>query len=126
MDRTTKKEIIITQEESEIDDEILFTLFIDGKKVSWAKTIIYSNLDDIHTASLEKCKGYGRELLTYIEKYAQRHCATSMRTSEFNICNDKAINFFKNMSYEITPTVLGLSTSVKAVKIFNKSCINNE
>jgi hypothetical protein len=116
IDRTTKKVIIVTQEESEIDDEILFTLLIDRKRVSWAKTILYSNLDDIHTACLEKRKGYGRELLTFIEKYAQNHCATLMRTSEFNVCNDIATNFFKNMLYEVTPTANGASTSIKATK----------
>ena len=112
----SKVKIVETQQESEIDDETLFTLFVDGKPVSWAKTILYSNLDDIHTACLEKRKGYGRELLTFIEKNAQTHCATSMRTSDFNACNDEATNFFKKMFYEINPSISGLNASVKATR----------
>ncbi len=49
-DRIAKVEIVETQQESEIDDELLFTLFVDGKTVSWAKAIVYGNLSDIHTA----------------------------------------------------------------------------
>jgi hypothetical protein len=118
MDRITQVKIIETQQESEIDDEILFTLFVDGKIVSWAKTILYSTLEDIHTACIEKRKGYGRLLLAFIEKSAQNHCATSMTTSDFDACNDEATNFFKNGRYEINPHVSGLSTSVKATKLF--------
>jgi hypothetical protein len=110
--------IVETQQESEIDDEILFTLLVNGKNVSWAKTILYSNLEDIHTACLEKRKGYGRLLLAFIEKNAQNHCATTMTTSDFNACNDEATAFFKNRRYEVNPSVSGLSTSVKATKLF--------
>jgi hypothetical protein len=110
--------IIETQEESEKDDEILFTLFVDGKPMSWAKTILYSNLDDIHTACLEKRKGYGRLLLAFIEKNAQNHCATLIRTSNFDTCNDEATNFFKKMLYEINPSITELNAPVRAIKFF--------
>lgn len=118
MDRIAKVEIVETQQESEVDDEILYTLFVDGKTVSWARTILYSNLEDIHTACLEKRKGHGRELLNFIEKNAQNHCAISMRTNDFNVCNDEATNFFKKMFYEINPSVSGSQTSVRATKFF--------
>ena len=118
MNSIANVKIVESQQESEIDDEILFTLFVDGKIVSWAKTILYSTLEDIHTACLEKRKGYGRLLLAFIEKNAQSHCATSMRTSDFNACNDEATAFFKNGRYEINPSVSELSTSVKATKFF--------
>jgi hypothetical protein len=118
MNKIANVKIVETQQESEIDDEILFTLFVDGKTVSWAKSILYSNLEDIHTACLEKRKGYGRELLTFIEKNAKNHGATLMRTSDFNACNDEATNFFKNGHYEVNPSVSGLNTSVKATKFF--------
>jgi GNAT superfamily N-acetyltransferase len=104
------------QEESEKDDEILFKLLVDGKTVSWAKCILYSNLEDIHTASLEKRKGYGRELLAFIEKKAQAHCATLMRTIDFAARNDEATAFFKYMLYEIDSSESGLNASVKATK----------
>lgn len=38
------EKIVETQEESEEDDEITFALFVDGKIVSWAKTLLYSYL----------------------------------------------------------------------------------
>ena len=118
MDRITKVKIIETQQGSEIDDEILFTFFVNGEIVSWAKTILYSALEDIHTACLEKRKGYGRLLLAFIEKSAQNYCATSMTTSDFNACNGEATNFFKKMSYEISPSPSGLGTCLKAAKFF--------
>jgi hypothetical protein len=103
----------------------LFTLFVDGKIVSWAKTTLYSNLEDIHTACLEKRKGSGGLLLASIEKNAQSHCATSMRTNDFAAYNNEAKHFFKNECYGINPSISGLSTCVKATKIF-KSSKNNE
>jgi hypothetical protein len=93
-------------------------ILFDGKIVSWAKTTLYSTLEDIHTACLEKRKGYCRLLLAFIEKTAQHHCATSMTTSDFDACNDEATDFFKNGRYEINPSVSGLSTSIKATKLF--------
>jgi len=118
MDKIGKVEIVETQQESEIDDELLFTLFVDGKTVSWAKTILYGNLSDIHTAFFEKRKGYGRMLLSFIENNAQKHCTTSMRTSDFNACNAEATNFFKNMLYEVNPCGPGLNAFVRATKFF--------
>lgn len=114
----TKIEIVETQQESELDDETLFTLFVDGEIASWAKITLCSNLEDIHTARLEKRKGYGRLLLAFIEKTAQNHCATSMRTSDFDACNYEATEFFKKGGYAINPSISGLSTSVKATKFF--------
>ncbi len=122
----TKIEIVETQQESELDDETLFTLFIDGEIASWAKITLYSNLEDIHTACLKKRKGYGRLLLAFIEKTAQDHCATSLRTSDFDACNDEAIKFFKKGGYAINLSMSGLSTSVKATKFFSKRWISDE
>ena len=113
-----KFKIIETQEESEKDDEILFKLLVGGKTVSWAKCILYSDLEEIHTICLEKRKGYGRELLTFIEKNAQAHCATLMRTSDFAARNDEATAFLKYMFYEIATSESGLNASVKATKLF--------
>ncbi len=111
-------EIIETQQESEIDDETVFTLFVDGKVMSWAKTTLYSNLEDIRTARLEKRRGYGRLLLTFIEKNARSHGLASMSTSDFNACNVEATGFFKDMFYTINSSVSCLDTPVKALKIF--------
>ena len=118
MNNIANLKIVETQQESEIDDEILFTLFVGGKTVSWAKSILYSNLESIHTACLEKRKGYGRLLLTFIEKNAQNHCVTLMRTSDFDACNDEAINFFKKMFYKINPSITELNAPLRATKFF--------
>jgi len=93
------EKIVETQEESEQDDEITLRLFVNGEIVSWAKTLLYSFLEDIHTANVEKRKGYGRKLLVHIEKNAKAHGATTMKTSEIDSSNDGAIGFFRSMGY---------------------------
>jgi ribosomal protein S18 acetylase RimI-like enzyme len=97
------EEIVETQEESEQDDEIILRLFADGEIVSWAKTLLYSFLEEIHTASGEKHKGYGRKLLAYMEKNAKAHGATAMKTIGIDPCNDEAIGFFRSMGYRLRP-----------------------
>jgi GNAT superfamily N-acetyltransferase len=97
------EEIFETQEESEQDDEIILRLFADGEIVSWAKTLLYSFLEEIHAAREEKRKGYGRKLLGYIEKNAKAHGATAMKTIGIDPCNDEAIVFFRSMGYRLRP-----------------------
>ena len=82
------------------------------------KITLYSNLEDIRTARLEKRRGYGRLLLTSIEKNAQNHSIASMSTSDFNTCNVEATSFFKGMFYTVNSSVSYLDTSMKASKIF--------
>lgn len=93
------EKIVDMQEESEEDDEMIFKLFVNEKLVAWAKTLLYSFLKDIHTANVEKRKGYGRKLLAHIEKNAKEHGATTMKTSEIDSSNDGAIGFFRSMGY---------------------------
>ena len=100
---TTDEKIVETQEESEEDDEITFTLFVDGKIVSWAKTLLYSYLEEIHTARTEKRKGYGRKLLSHIEKIAKAHGATAMKLSYYDSCSVEAASFFRSMGYQLKP-----------------------
>ena len=97
------EKIVETQEESEQDDEITLRLFVNGEIVSWAKTLLYSFLKEIHTAHGEKRKGYGRKLLAYMEKNAKAHGATTMKTSGIDPCNDEAIVFFRSMGYRLRP-----------------------
>jgi len=104
-ENTTIEKIVETQEESEEDDEINFKLFANEKLVSWAKTLLYSVLEEIHTANMEKRKGYGRKLLAQIEKNAKAHGATTMKTSEIDPCSDEGISFFISMGYELKPIV---------------------
>jgi len=92
-------EIVETQEESEQDDEITLRLFVNEEIVSWAKTLLYSFLKEIHTAHGEKRKGYGRKLLAHIEKNAKAYGATTMKTSDIDPCNDEAVGFFRSMGY---------------------------
>ena len=96
---TANETIVDMQEESEEDDEMIFKLFVNEKLVAWAKTLLYSFLEDIHTANVEKRKGYGRKLLVHIEKNAKAHGATTMKTSEIDSSNDGAIGFFRSMGY---------------------------
>jgi ribosomal protein S18 acetylase RimI-like enzyme len=98
-ENTTIEKIVETEEESEEDDEITLRLFVNGEIVSWAKTLLYSFLEEIHTAHGEKRKGYGRKLLTHIEKNAKAHGATTMKTSDIDPCNDEAVGFFRSMGY---------------------------
>jgi GNAT superfamily N-acetyltransferase len=95
------EKIMDMQEESEEDDEMVFKLFVNEKLVAWAKTLLYSFLEDIHTANVEKRKGFGRKLLVYIEKNAKAHGATTMKTSEIHSSNDGAIGFLRSMGYRL-------------------------
>ncbi len=73
------EQIVETQEESEEDDEITFTLLVDGKIVSWAKTLLYSYLKEIHTARKEKLDCI-ESLMTPDNKVMRKMC------SEFGCC----------------------------------------
>ena len=103
LENSVIEEILETQEESDEDDEIVYTLFVNEKLVSWAKTLLYSFLKEIHTAHGEKHKGYGRKLLAHIEKNAKEHGATTMKTGAIDPCNHEAIGFFISMGYEPKP-----------------------
>jgi N-acetylglutamate synthase-like GNAT family acetyltransferase len=94
--------IFETQEESEEDDETTFTFFADGKIVSWAKTLLYSNLEEIHTVRKERHRGFGQKLLAYLEKNATEHGASTMKASY--VCfNNEAAGFFRRMGYGTKP-----------------------
>jgi len=110
------EKIVETQEESEQDDEITLRLFANGEIVSWAKTLLYSFLKEIHTAQGEKRKGYGRKLLAYIEKNAKAHGATTMKTSDIDPCSDQAISFFIRMGYELKPIVNDATGLIRGTK----------
>jgi GNAT superfamily N-acetyltransferase len=101
LENSRDEEIIETQEESEEDDEVTFRFFVNGKLVSWAKSLLYSNLEEIHTAVLEKRKGYGRKLLSHIEKTAKAHGATTMKACYCDSCNGEAACFYRSMGYEL-------------------------
>jgi hypothetical protein len=111
------EKIIETQEESEEDDEITFTLFVNGKIVSWAKTLLHSYLKEIHTARMEKRKGFGRKLLVYLEKNAEAHGATTFKTSGIDPCWYEAINFLKSLCFELKPIVNGAKDALEGTKI---------
>jgi len=97
------EKILETQEESEEDDELIFSFFVNGELVSWAKTQLYSSLKEIHTAIGEKHKGYARKLLSHIEKNAKVHGATTMKAYYYNSCNEEAAGFFRSMGYGPKP-----------------------
>jgi ribosomal protein S18 acetylase RimI-like enzyme len=99
----TNEKIVETQKESEEDDEITFSLLVDGQIVSWAKTLLYSSLEEIRTVRKERRKGFGRKLLAYLEKNAKACGATTMKTNDINHCNDEAISFFVSIGYEVKP-----------------------
>jgi GNAT superfamily N-acetyltransferase len=115
-ENTVVEKIVETQEESEEDDEITLRLLADGEIVSWAKTLLYSFLEEIHTATAERRKGYGRKLLAHIEKNAKAHGATAMNTSDIDPCSDEAIGFFLRMDYELKPFVNDASGLIMGTK----------
>jgi GNAT superfamily N-acetyltransferase len=110
------EKIVETQEESEEDDEITLRLFVDGAIVSWAKTLLYSFLKEIHTAHGEKRKGYGGKLLAYIEENAKAHGATAIKTSDIDPCNDEAVGFFRSMGYGLRPIETGVTRFLEGTK----------
>ncbi len=81
----------------------------------WKRIIAFQNV--INSQKQTLLNG-DTAICTFIEKNAQAHCATLMRTSDFDARNDEAITFFKNMLYEIDTSEYGLSASVKATKFF--------
>jgi GNAT superfamily N-acetyltransferase len=115
-ENTAIEKIVETQEESEEDDEITLRLFADGEIVSWAKTLLYSFLEEIHTAHAEKRKGYGRRLLVHIEKIAKAHGAATMKTSYIDSCSDEAVGFFRSMGYELKPIVNDVTGFLEGTK----------
>ena len=103
LENFANEKILETQEESEEDDEVTFRFFVNGKIVSWAKTQLYSYLEEIHTAIGEKHKGYGRKLLSHIEKNAKAHGATTMKAYYYDSCSEEAAGFFRSMGYGLKP-----------------------
>jgi GNAT superfamily N-acetyltransferase len=103
LEKFANENILETQEESEEDDELIFRFFVNGEIVSWAKTQLYSNLEEIHTAIGEKHKGYGTKLLSHIEKNAKAHGATAMKIYYNDSCSDEAAGFFRSMGYGLQP-----------------------
>jgi N-acetylglutamate synthase-like GNAT family acetyltransferase len=97
------EKIVETQIESEEDDEMIFTFFVDGKIMSWAKTLLYSYLEEIHTVRKKKREGYGQKLLDYLEKNAKAHGATTMKADYCCSYSDEAAGFFRSMGYERLP-----------------------
>lgn len=116
LENSTVEEILETQEESEEDDELIFTLFVNKKLVSWAKTSLYSFLKEIHTARAEKRKGYGRKLLAHIEKTAKAHGAIIMKTGGVNSGNCEAVGFFRSMGYGLRPIENDASSFLEGTK----------
>jgi hypothetical protein len=109
------EKIVEMQEESEEDDEIIFTLFVDMKIVSWAKTLLHSNLEEIHTARKEKRKGFGRKLPAHLEKNAEAHRAIVMK-AEFDDSFSEANGFFRSMGYSLKPVENYESRFIEAPK----------
>lgn len=116
LEYSAKEEIIETQEESEDDDEITFKLFVNGEIVSWAKTLLYSCLKEIHTAVGEKRKGYGGKLLSHIEKTAAAHGATAMKACFAVSCSGEAMGFFRSVGYWLAPIEAEASRFLEVTK----------
>jgi ribosomal protein S18 acetylase RimI-like enzyme len=116
LENSKDEEIIETQEESEEDDEVTFRFFVNGNLVSWAKSLLYCYLEEIHTAIGEKRKGYGRKLLSHIEKIAKVHGASAMKTCYYDSCNDEAASFFRSMGYGLKQVENDTSRFLEATK----------
>jgi hypothetical protein len=84
-------------------DECVFELIVNEKVVSSARTEPYSLLLDIKTTEGEEGQGYAKKLLMHIEKIAKEQNAKTMKTSDIDPCDYKAICFFKSMNYVLNP-----------------------
>jgi hypothetical protein len=108
--------IVETQEESEEDDELVFWLSLNGEVVSWAKTLPYSYLKEIHTIRMEKRKGHPSKLPEYIEKKAKANGATKMKTGSIDPMGNEASDFFEDMGYELAQNDAHVVDSVFGTK----------
>jgi hypothetical protein len=96
---TTTEKIV-----EEVDgDNLVFRLLVNDKEMSYARTLHYDFLVYIQATKGEEGKGYGRKLLTHIEKLAKEHNAKVMKTSDIDPCDYKTISFFKSMGYRLKP-----------------------
>jgi hypothetical protein len=88
----------------EVDgDNLVFRLLVNDKEACWARILPYSVLVEIQTTKGEEGKGYGKKLLTHIEKVAKEHNVMVMKTSDIDPCDYKVVSFFKNMGYRFKP-----------------------
>jgi hypothetical protein len=94
-----KEQVTVEQE----DDEFTYKLIVNDKTVCGAKTGLHSLLLDIKTTEGKEGKGYAKKLLIHIEKIAREQNAKTMKTSDIDPCNYKAICFFKSMKYRLNP-----------------------
>jgi hypothetical protein len=63
-ENAANEKIVDMQEESEEDDEMILKLFVNEKLVSWAKTLLYSFLEDIHLQMWKSVKGMAEDSLS--------------------------------------------------------------
>lgn len=116
IEKSTSEEIVETQEESEEDDEVTFRFFVNGKIVSWAKTILYSCLKELCTSNKERRKGYCGKLLSHIEKISKARGAISMRACYADSWSDEAAVFFRRRGYVLNPVENDMSRFLEAIK----------
>ena len=120
LENSTNENMLETQEESEEDDELIFRFFVNGEIVSWAKTQLYNYLEEIHTVIGEKHNGYGRKLLSHIEKNAKAHGATTMKTYYSDSCSNEAAGFFRSMGYGLKPIKLIENDSPRFLELIKR------
>ena len=106
-------EHIIEEQEG---DEFVYKLIVRDKMVCGARTESHSLLLTIKTTEGEEGKGYAKKLLTQIEKTAREQYAKTMKTSDIDPCDYKAICFFKSMGYRLNLIEKGKTKSLEGKK----------
>jgi GNAT superfamily N-acetyltransferase len=107
------QEQIIEEQEG---DEHIFKLIIDKKIMCTARTLAYRHLEKIKTTTGEEGKGYGKKLLTYIEKVAKEHDVKVMETSDIDPYDYATVSFFKTLGYRFSPVEGDKQKFIEAAK----------
>lgn len=100
----TESKLMSEQITEEIEnDEHVYKLIIHKDVVCSARILPYSLLLKITTTKGEEGKGYGKKLLSHIEKLAKKNGAPTMKTNDIDSCDYKTVCFLKSMGYTFKP-----------------------
>jgi GNAT superfamily N-acetyltransferase len=113
-----KRKLMHEQITEEVEDgEHVFRLMVNSKVMCVVRTMPQAGyLGDITTTQGERRKGYGKNLLTHVEKITKQHKAQTIETTDIDPLDYDTICFFKGVGYEIEKIEDDKRGFVKAVK----------
>jgi hypothetical protein len=65
----------------------------------WCCNSFLQSFGEHHNHKRREGKGYGKKLLSHIEKVAKEHNVTTIKTSDIDPCDHRVVSFFKSMGY---------------------------